>query len=194
MTELDMTQGLSKNPKLIGGQDIEELEKFISLLNHYKPITYLEIGSREGHALRYLLDRVPSIRDVTVVDLIGGRWGKRGSGEILKENLRLCNLRRWVFLDGNSRDPDIIYTVSRRRYDVIFIDGDHTYEGVEHDFRVYGGLSNRLVALHDVCAREESRAAGCRNFWISLKDDTNKHRIICSRESNRGIGVYFQCE
>ncbi len=189
---VDMQQGVSPNPKLVGGQNRYELDEFIIILNYLKPVTYLEIGTREGHALKYMLDRVPSIREVTIVDLVGGRWGKANSDRVCMENLRSCDLDRCNFILGNSKDEAVIEEVYvAAPYDVVFIDGDHTIEGVRHDYETYGPLAEQAVALHDVCARDASRAVGCKHFWIELEKSPYKRRIIVEPGSHRGIGVLF---
>lgn len=39
---------------------------------------------------------------------------------------------------GFSTDPALLATLARESYHLIYVDGDHTYEGALHDFRTFG--------------------------------------------------------
>lgn len=39
---------------------------------------------------------------------------------------------------GFSTDPQILNTLVQERYHLIYVDGDHTYDGALHDFRTFG--------------------------------------------------------
>ena len=39
---------------------------------------------------------------------------------------------------GFSTDPQILNTLAQEHYHLIYVDGDHTYDGALHDFRTFG--------------------------------------------------------
>jgi predicted O-methyltransferase YrrM len=41
-------------------------------------------------------------------------------------------------LRGYSTDPDVLQTTVDRKYEIVYVDGDHTFEGASHDFAAYG--------------------------------------------------------
>lgn len=61
---------------------------------------------------------------------------------------------QWTFIYANSQDPELIVTKIPSSLDVLFIDGDHTYEGVKADLNNYAPLvkSGGRIILHDVCS------------------------------------------
>ena len=170
----------------IGGQWTYELDRLIEVVNQYKPRSYLEVGAREGIALRYFVERVPSIETVSAVDLPGAKWGRKDSKAELLDNFAALGMP-WVFHEGNSTSPSIVEEVSKTRYDVIFIDADHTYEGVKQDWENYGPLADMLVCFHDINHPSNSPAYGPSKLWNELKTDTSIELI--KHGSRKGIRV-----
>ncbi len=65
---------------------------------------------------------------------------------------------RWRFILGDSRDSETIVQakVCNHYYDVLYVDGSHTYETTLHDLRTYSKLvrTGGLVLVHDVLAND----------------------------------------
>lgn len=59
---------------------------------------------------------------------------------------------QWTFVNHNSRDVAIVKSKIPAKLDVLFIDGDHTYEGVKSDLESYGLLvkDGGIIVMHDV--------------------------------------------
>jgi hypothetical protein len=51
-----------------------------------------------------------------------------------------------------------------RHYGLVFIDGDHSFDGVLNDFDIMSGSD--VVALHDIHSQV---CPGTTNFWHSLR-------------------------
>jgi len=72
---------------------------------------------------------------------------------------------------GDSRSPETLKTLQSRLKGVpinlLFIDGDHSYEAVKSDYEMYGPLVSNIIALHDVYSPEH----GVRKFWKQLTED-----------------------
>ena len=53
------------------------------------------------------------------------------------------------------------------KLDFLFIDGDHSYNGVKLDFEMYAPMvrENGLIAFHDIAGRWD----GVREFWTEIK-------------------------
>lgn len=81
---------------------------------------------------------------------------------------------------GDTHDPAYIARVHNEvglgTIDFMFIDGDHTYEGVKADFYNFSPLvkPGGYVAFHDILKTDDHISRGCRveEFWTEIK---NKH-------------------
>jgi cephalosporin hydroxylase len=119
----------------------------------------VEIGSRYGSGLFILTQALPPGSTVVSVDLPGGPHGRRGSLEVLRGMIGELNADGYHahLIVGDSHAPAIVAEVEAstpNRPCAVFIDGDHSYEGVRSDWLAYHALPGlRLVMFHDTCGR-----------------------------------------
>jgi len=73
----------------------------------------------------------------------------------------------WKMIIGDSHRQDIYEKIKDIEFDLIFIDGDHSYEGVKKDFEMYVPLlkDGGLILMHDTVNRRE----GVKDFWQEIK-------------------------
>lgn len=76
--------------------------------------------------------------------------------------------------------------------DVLFIDADHTYEGVKRDYLMYAPMvaNEGMIALHDVSPHPHHPGVGVQRFWQQIKGD--KEEILLAPEYWGGIGIVRQ--
>ena len=73
----------------------------------------------------------------------------------------------WQLIPGDSHHERIYNQVKDKKFDILFIDGDHSYEGVKKDFEMYVPLvkDRGLILMHDITNAHE----GVPKFWEEIK-------------------------
>ena len=81
-----------------------------------------------------------------------------------------------------------------RKFDVLFIDGDHTYEGVKADFENYSKFARPggLIAFHDIVPHPPETKCEVSKFWSEIKDSYTYLEIVKNwRQNWAGIGIIY---
>lgn len=161
------------------------------------PLTVLEIGTSLGGTL-YLWTRFAR-NDATIVsvDLRGGAFGggySRARGYLYRRFAR--ERQKLHLVRANSHDRSTCAQVQRlvegRQIDFLFLDGDHTYEGIKMDWEIYSPLvrPGGLIAFHDVAGNYESTEV--KRLWDSIKGNYEHREYIVRDDGHYGIGVLIQ--
>lgn len=73
-----------------------------------------------------------------------------------------------------------------RAIDLLFIDGDHSYDSVKRDYEIYGPLTKHIIALHDINTEKISQhdRVAVTDFWRDLVAEDKFNTIIAIQKHN----------
>jgi len=159
----------------------QDLRILIPLLEKIHPTRILEIGSWKGYSAK-LWDEVFSPIDQLITI----------EKSLYEHDYNSNNL---MYIRGDSHSLEIIEMVGKNcrsdKVDFLFIDGDHSFQGVKEDWIAYSPLVRKggVVVFHDVaCHVDETEEVDI--FWKLLKKGNN-YVEIKSTPNSTGIGVLF---
>lgn len=161
------------------------------------PQIILEIGTAKGATL-LAWSQVAS-QSVISVDKPGGIHG--GGYPVKKERLFrdfVANRPEIELLiyrgDSHSRElrDRVMAGLSGRTVDFLFIDGDHTYDGVARDFELWQELvtPGGHVGFHDIVPHRELKDCEVNRLWDELKGQYAIFEIVADPNQGwAGIGI-----
>jgi len=170
-----------------------EIKALLEFMAPRAPKTILEIGTCGGGTL-YLFNTVFNPDLIISVDLPSGPFGGGYSEQ------RIALYESWgnvKLIRDDSHKPETYIKVkellSDRKLDMLFIDGDHTYDGVKEDFRMYKEFVKKegVIVFHDI---NDHAGTECqvKNFWKELRATHDSMEIIIDPEQlGAGIGLIF---
>ena len=164
-------------PLLPPTQINSEISGLISLATERKVRRVLEIGTAQGGTTFLLARGIPTTDWILTVDLLPRH----------KHVLSFLSGASCIFhaLRGSSREDStftrIASLVGKEPVDLLFIDGDHSYEGVRDDYNRYSPLvkAGGLIVFHDIASISQSNTGqpntgqrwvgGVPIFWQEVK-------------------------
>jgi cephalosporin hydroxylase len=165
-----------KNPRLPvhTAQRTWELMRLVSLYFDLQPLRVLEIGTEIGGTLwHWLQNAIPGSVVVSVDDMASLNGEQREKLPGMWQSWCPQGVR-FEKITGDSKDPQIIAKVKELllQVDFLFIDGDHTYEGVRADWMNYGPMVRRggLIAFHDLITPDFGKHVKVPQLWKEIQD------------------------
>ncbi len=183
------------------------------------PYNILEIGTKFGGTF-YLWNSInhPDGMNISIDMDDGGKHGGIGSDQMDKRDLwfqeRFANCH---FIRGDSHAESTLYnlrynlqsfrmglnnglwdrsTFNEKYIDFLFIDGDHTYEGVKKDFEMYSPFvkNGGIIAFHDIVISEHhhDRDVYVGEFWNEIKNGHQYYEFVEPGNNWGGIGLIIK--
>lgn len=181
-------------------QHIDELTEFALMLRAKPPAAVLEIGTAQGGVF-WLFCRLAA-PDATLVSLDLPPEERYGGGKRISIDLQSMKQSSQTIhaVHGNSHEPEaqrrVADLLGGLQLDLLFIDGDHTYDGVSQDYNMYSPLvrPGGAIAFHDI---SKSSYPECQvdRFWNELATNPSmKPRTFISHFPSGwgGIGVVIK--
>ena len=177
-------------------QKRSELVEFLDRAARLRPAAICEIGAASGGTLCALAHVArPSLLVSVDIDFTAARLHalpKLGRGD-----------QTIICIKGDSHVEPVrarLADVLRGRpLDVLFIDGDHSYDGVSADFRAYSSLvrPGGLIGFHDIVPDFNTRfgtptaanSGGVPQFWRELKETHEDHEELIASPGQDGYGI-----
>lgn len=151
--------------------------------------SYLEIGVHNGSSMSYVVTNDKPIKCYGI-DLFDDTYGHYLKNDKISKkrttlNISKNNVKSEVeLIKGNSTNNDTINELKKKlegnKIDVLFIDGDHSYEGVKKDFLNYSDFvrSNGLIILDDFVPTLNGKWPGIRKFAFEMFENNLKYKIL----------------
>ena len=180
------------------GQMPQEILGLASMLSEIKPKYLLEIGTGRSGGTLFLFSRLATENATLVsVDLPGGAYGESYPKRKVPFFKSFALAAQTVLpLRADSHSPETLTKVKEifkgKQLDFLFIDGDHTYEGVKEDFEIYSPLVRKggLIAFHDIVVHPPEARCEVNRFWNELKPGYEHWEFVEDWEQKRfGIGL-----
>jgi predicted O-methyltransferase YrrM len=174
-------------------QNVDELYRFWRIIAKVGAKTYLEIGCRRGASAYVLSSALPDRGVVYLIDQPGGAWGERRSEVDLYRTA--SDMAAWgmevhvLLANSHAYETKQRYegVKQQRRTNVVFIDGDHTYDGVWNDWRMYCQDAD-VVGFHDICNDGDDYGVQQAFEEIAAQNPRNR-KVIIDDGVGLGIGV-----
>ena len=121
--------------------------------------SYLEIGC-SGGGTSFYFNKL--FKEGLSIDLVSC-WNKEALQQFQP---------KWDQIVGNANDIKL-----DKQFDFIFIDGDHSYEGVKKDYEKWKDKC-KIMAFHDIVVYQPTNNKDVKTFWDELKLKHKWYEII----------------
>ena len=177
----------------------EEISQLLQFLKEKKLKVILEIGTANGGTLFCFCKIAGDDAKIISIDLPGGEFGggyPKWKIPLYKSFARENQKTYLIRADSHRQETleKVKNILNDKKVDFLFIDGDHTYQGVKKDFEMYYSLVKKdgIIGFHDIVSGPEENVGEVPKFWKEIKQRSKYQEIIKKREQGGyGIGIIY---
>lgn len=184
--------------KISPTQVVAEIRELYNIVRGVNPKYVCEIGTDKGGTF-YLLCKASADDGVVVSVDLPSRPHYSPERRRLYSHFRKTSKQTLHFIASDSHRHETLDAlkayIGDNQLDFLFIDGDHTYEGVRQDYEMYSPLvrPDGLIVFHDI--RTVREGCGVQQFWEELKQNIPNYREITTQPPGplgAGIGLIYR--
>lgn len=172
-----------------------EFQWFVDEVARRRPRTVVEIGTSRGGSLLGLCRAAADDATVVSVDIpagLGGSGYPRWKEDVLHAFAKPGQDLHLVRADSAERTTveRVAEILDGRPLDLLFIDGDHSYEGVRADWEGYSPMvgPGGVAILHDVLPNPWNPSVEVDAFWEDRLADSAHTRVVRDPGDMRRFG------
>ena len=179
-------------------QHWSELSELLHILRELHPERIMEIGMDKGGTMALWSQIADADACLIGLDI------KIGTGveALIKSKLKVSQTLLLIESDSHAAAAKqrVLEALGGNQLDFLFIDGDHSYEGVKQDLENFSSLvrPGGLIALHDIVPDYHVRfgiqtdhdAGGVHQFWREISRSFPHYEFVeNTAQDGYGIGV-----
>jgi cephalosporin hydroxylase len=182
--------------ELGANQKLSEFSGLVRLLKKRRLETVVEIGTARGGSFATWCALAEEEAVLVSIDLPGGMHGggyTDSEAERYRSYARPGQDVHFIRADSHAeatRDS-LAAIIEGRRVDFLMIDGDHTYDGVAADYRMYSPFvaDGGVIAFHDILPHPQVPDCEVDRLWAELSA-TQEHVVFADPSDDRGWGQW----
>ena len=169
-----------------------EFEKLLEIIGSRNLYSVLEIGADEGGSLWEWL-RIMQSNNQGIsghLGVISDNAGRFSSNWFKWAEDKGQNITVWAE-DSHAEDLPERVQWAMNPLDMLFIDGDHSYEGAKQDFMKFGPLvkDGGLIVLHDILFTERHKECRVDLLWEEIRQSGYTTTELYSSKTQSGLGI-----